>query len=179
MRLFLMYKTRRNILALACVSDKFLDGDSPKDCEWEARTREHRHDETLQLLMSTNIPCSSLVKVGHEVGQNHIWFISRKHGEYIDARFLLYRWYRDASSMVELFETFQVLTPYALEPLKVYKGTMTDVTTMKVQGQTVWFEALPDEDLDNALAHMPPTQQQILGLADSMMVYIDTQLIQQ
>ena len=42
---------------------------------------------------------------------------------------------------------------------------MTDVTTMKVQGQTVWFEALPDEDLDNALAHMPPTQQRILGLA--------------
>ena len=42
---------------------------------------------------------------------------------------------------------------------------MTDVTTIKVQGQTVWFEALTDEQVDDALTHMPPTQQRILGLA--------------
>ena len=42
---------------------------------------------------------------------------------------------------------------------------MTDVTTIKVQGQTVWFEALTDEQVDTALTHMPPTQQRILGLA--------------
>jgi len=42
---------------------------------------------------------------------------------------------------------------------------MTDVTTIKVQGQTVWFEALTDEQVDDALAHMPSTQQRILGLA--------------
>jgi hypothetical protein len=42
---------------------------------------------------------------------------------------------------------------------------MTDVTTIKVQGQTVWFEALTDDQVDDALTHMPPTQQRILGLA--------------
>jgi hypothetical protein len=42
---------------------------------------------------------------------------------------------------------------------------MTDVTTIKVQGQTVWFEELTDDQVDDALTHMPPTQQRILGLA--------------
>ena len=38
-------------------------------------------------------------------------------------------------------------------------------TTIKVQGQKVWYEELTDEQLDNALTHMTPTQQRILGLA--------------
>jgi len=42
---------------------------------------------------------------------------------------------------------------------------MTDVTTIKVQGQTVWYEELTDDQVDDALTHMPPTQQRILGLA--------------
>ena len=42
---------------------------------------------------------------------------------------------------------------------------MAETTTIKVQGQTVWFEALTDEQVDDALTHMPPTQQRILGLA--------------
>ena len=28
-------------------------------------------------------------------------------------------------------------------------------TTIKVQGQTVWFAALTDEQVDDALTHMP------------------------
>jgi autonomous glycyl radical cofactor GrcA len=42
---------------------------------------------------------------------------------------------------------------------------MTDVTTIKVQGQTVWFEALTDEQVDDALTHMPPHPTADIGLS--------------
>ena len=46
---------------------------------------------------------------------------------------------------------------------------MTDITPaktiIKVQGQTVAYEEMTDEQVDDALVRMTPTQQRIIGLA--------------